>query len=242
MRQSNFTALAAVLMLSAASAARAGDAAALNILGFSTDGGIFAFEEYGEQDGSGWAYANRFYIDTRTDTFLPGTPIRVRLEDETGTQEQARQAARAKGEAIVADAELQAHQGYTAAFNPIAELSADPFRIVAASSAVYPQHTLEYRLEEIEMQAPPSCEGFGAIKGYRLTSIDAGPGGVTRLIHEDKSIPAGRNCPLGYRLGGVQVYFDDGGQGTAMVLLTVRSIGFEGPDYRWLAVSTRIAN
>ncbi len=242
MRLSKLSSVAVVLLLSAASAARAGDAATLDILGFSADGNIFAFEEYGEQDGSGWAYANRTYIDTRTDRFLPGTPIRILLEDDAGTPDQARQAARARGEPIVADAELRAHQGYTAASNPIGELSADPFRVVVATNAVYSRHTLEYRLEEIEMQAPASCEGFGAIKGYRLISIDAAAGGVTRLSHEDKTIPAGRNCPLGYRIGGVQVYFDDSGQGTAMVMLIVRSVGFEGPNYRWLAVSTRIAN
>jgi hypothetical protein len=40
--------------------AQAGDAAKLDILGFSKDGGVFAFEEYGVQDGSGFPYANRF--------------------------------------------------------------------------------------------------------------------------------------------------------------------------------------
>ena len=57
----------------------AGDAAQLEILGFSKDGGVFAFEEYGVQDGSGFPYANRYYIDTTTDTFVKGTPVRVRL-------------------------------------------------------------------------------------------------------------------------------------------------------------------
>jgi predicted secreted protein len=34
--------------------ALAGDTAELNILGFSADGNVFAFEEYGVQDGSGF--------------------------------------------------------------------------------------------------------------------------------------------------------------------------------------------
>ena len=49
-----------------AASARAGDVAELEILGFSDDGGVFAFEEYGVQDGSGFPYANRYYIDTAT--------------------------------------------------------------------------------------------------------------------------------------------------------------------------------
>ena len=53
-------------------AAHAGDVAELEILGFTGDGGVFAFEEYGVQDGSGFPYANRYYIDTADDTFSQG--------------------------------------------------------------------------------------------------------------------------------------------------------------------------
>jgi len=62
--------IAALLVFNLTSQSRAGDAATLNILGFSSDGSVFAFEEYGVQDGSGFPYANRFYIDTETDTFM----------------------------------------------------------------------------------------------------------------------------------------------------------------------------
>jgi len=65
------------LTLWACSPALAGDTAEINVLGFSADGSIFAFEEYGVQDGSGFPYANRFYIDTASDKFLPGTPVRA---------------------------------------------------------------------------------------------------------------------------------------------------------------------
>ena len=72
--------LTAFAVLGALAPAKAGDAATLNVLGFSSDGAIFAFEEYGVQDGSGFPYANRYYIDTATDTFLPGSPIRKRID------------------------------------------------------------------------------------------------------------------------------------------------------------------
>jgi predicted secreted protein len=98
--------------------ARAGDTAELNILGFTADGGVFAFEEFGIQDGSGIPYAHRFYIDTATDSFLPGTPIRVRIDDETASLEDARSQARSQGEAIAAQAELEANRGLTAGSNP----------------------------------------------------------------------------------------------------------------------------
>src|SRR5262245_52515062 len=113
-----------------AAASHAGDASELNILGFSADGGIFAFEEYGVQDGSGFPFANRFYIDTEKDDYVAGSPVRITIEDDGATVEAARAAAKAKGEAIVPDAVLAENRGSTAAMNPISELSADPFRVV----------------------------------------------------------------------------------------------------------------
>ncbi|TIX34448.1 MAG: DUF2259 domain-containing protein, partial [Mesorhizobium sp.] len=108
--------------LATVATAGAGDVAELEILGFSQDGGVFAFEEFGVQDGSGFPYANRYYIDTISDSFLKGTPIRVRLDDEAATLDQARLQARQKGEAIVVQAELAANRGITAGFNAITEL------------------------------------------------------------------------------------------------------------------------
>ncbi len=109
--------LTTAFLSAAVAAARAGDAADLEILGFSADGGIFAFEQYGEQDGSGFPYADRFYIDTAKDAYVPGSPVRVRIESEDASVGEARQAARAKGESIVADAVLAQNRGYTAAMN-----------------------------------------------------------------------------------------------------------------------------
>ena len=231
--------LSAAMLSAAPYAARAGDAADLEILGFSADGGIFAFEQYGEQDGSGFPYAERFYIDTAKDAYLPGSPVRVRIESEDASIDEARQAARAKGESIVADAVLAQNRGYTAAMNPIGELSADPFRVVVNTRPLYPraQDPVEFRLEETDVPAAATCDNLGPVKGFRLTSIDGHEGGVTKLLHDDKSIPASRGCPLGYSIGAVQTYSSDVGETWAAVLLTVRSFGFEGPDYRWLAVT-----
>jgi len=80
-------------LLGWSSAVRAGDVARLEILGFSHNGAVFAFEEYGVQDGSGFPYANRYYIDTASDSFVKGTPIRVRLDDESATIDAARRGA-----------------------------------------------------------------------------------------------------------------------------------------------------
>lgn len=222
--------------------ARAGDAAELNMLGFTADGGVFAFEEYGIQDGSGFPYANRFYIDVATDSFLPGTPIRARLDDESASLEDARAQARAQGEAIVPEAVLAANRGFTAGFNAITELSADPHRMAVNPRPVVPpiDRPVEFRIEEIALEQPERCEHFGPVVGYRLIRLGATPGETAQLLHEDGSIPASRNCPLGYRIGAVQTFFPEGGDPVFAVVIAIRSVGFEGPDHRWIAVPGRL--
>ena len=228
-----------------APSAQAGDASRLNILGFSTDGAIFAFEEFGEQDGSGFPFANRFYIDTASDNFVSPSPIRIRLDDETAGIAAAREQARAAGEAIVSDAELSDNPGYLAGFNAITELSADPFRIVVNPRPVFPpiDAPLEFRLEEISFAASGTCAGINdTTKGFRLVAIDSQPGGATRLLHEDSSVPGSRGCPTGYRIGGVQTFMPHQGVSALVVLISVESFGFEGPDHRWMAVTMRSTN
>ena len=233
---------AGALLLSAglfATSASAGDTANLNILGFSKDGRVFAFEESGTQDGSGFPYASRFYIDTTSEGFLPGTPIRVRLETERATEAEARQRAKERGETIVPQAELDANPGYTAAFNPPTELSSDPHRIVASPRPIFPtpDEPAEFRIEELPFHDAANCPD-GEVVGFRLIRADASGGGASRVLHEDKSVPRSRNCPLGYRIAGLQTFGLDGLVSYA-VLVSVRSQGFEGPDYRWLAVAGR---
>ncbi|TKT76917.1 DUF2259 domain-containing protein [Aquamicrobium sp. LC103] len=238
--------IVAALVALAASAiasppALAGDAAELNILGFSADGGIFAFEEFGIQDGSGFPYANRFYIDTTKDSFVAGAPIRVRLDDEGASVDGARAEAREKGQEIVADDVLSANRGFTAGSSPVTELSADPHRMAIQPRPIFPpiDEVLEFRVEELALEQPELCQGLGEAVGFRLTRIGVKPGDTAEIIHEDKSIPSSRGCPLGYRIGGVQTFFPEGGEPVFAVVIAIRQFGFEGPDHRWIAVTGR---
>jgi predicted secreted protein len=241
MRLLLLTVLCVTVHMAMISSARAGDVAELQILGFTEDGGVFAFEEYGVQDGSGFPYANRYYIDTNDDSFLDGTPVRVRIEDESATLDGARAQARQKGEAIVAQSELSANRGITAGFNPVTELSADAHRIMVSPRPIFPpvDQPLEFRLEEIGLNDTQNCESQGEINGFRLLRIEAQAGGATRLLHEDKSIPKSRGCPNGYRIGAVQTFSMDALSAYA-VLIAVRQYGFEGPNFRWIAVTGRL--
>ncbi len=221
--------------------ALAGEASTLNILGFSADGGIFAFEEYGIQDGSGFPYANRFYIDTARDSFLPGTPIRITLEvdGEPGALAEARAEAQTQGQAVIADEELAANPGIMAGYSPFTELSADPHRMAVNPRPVTPpvDGVLEFQLTEFQTTASDICSGLSeTMAGFRLVRVKPAPGGQTDLLHEDTTIPASRRCPLGYRIGAVQTFFPEAGSPVYVVMIQVRSLGFEGPDHRWIAI------
>ncbi|APH72382.1 DUF2259 domain-containing protein [Aquibium oceanicum] len=235
------TALLFFFPILAGGAAHAGNVSELEILGFSSDGSIFAFEEYGIQDGSGFPYANRFYVDVASDSFVTGTPIRILLQDESATLRDARAQARAPGQSIVSDAELMANRGYTAGANAITELSADPFRMNVNPRPVIPpvDDPIEFRLEEFNLDAQ-GCENLGPTMGFRLLRVDLRQDGSVSLVHEDESIPQSRNCPLGYRLGAVQTIHPDAGAPSYAVLIAIESFGFEGPDYHWIAVTGRL--
>lgn len=223
-----------------AAPAAAGDTAMLNILGFSADGKTFAFEEFGTQDGSGFPFANRFYVDTGTDRFAPGTPIRVRIDDEAAAEKTARAQAATRGDTIVPSAQLAANPGFLAGFNAVTELSADRFSMTVNPRPVDPpiDAPLEIRLEEFDVPLKPGqCDGFHEIKGFRLNRV---ADGATTVLHEDTSIPGSRNCPIGYSIGGIQTFYPDGGQPVYAVMISVKSFGFEGPDYRWMAVTGRL--
>jgi predicted secreted protein len=220
--------------------ARAGDMATVEILGFSADGDIFAFEEYGVQDGSGFPYANRYYIDTASDRFLPDTPIRVRLDDEQATVDAARMEAKTRAQSIVSDEGLR--RGFQAGWNAVTELSGDPHRMMVNPRPIMPplDTPLEFRIEELVLEEPESCRDMGPIVGFRLLRIGAEPGAETALVHEDRSIPASRGCPLGYGIAGIHTFHPDSGDPVYAVLIAVRRVGFEGPDHRFIAVTGRL--
>ena len=233
--------LAGWLALLGASA-RAGDTASIEILGFTADGRVFAFEEYGVQDGSGFPYSHRFYIETATDKFLPNTPVRVTLDDESATLADARAISRTRGEKVVKDAQLARNRGYTAGFNAVTELSADPHRMAVNPRPVHPpvDNPVEFRIEEIPVITPERCEGLGHIVGLRILRVATVPGGKTELRHADERIPLSRGCPIGYRIGGVQTFHPESGRPAYALLIAIRRFGFEGPDYRWIAATGRL--
>ena len=236
-----------ITLLLGVQAASAGDASRASIIGFSTDGRMFAFEQYGIQDGSGFPYSEIFIIDLDTDSWLPGTPVRQRLEDEMASLKEAREMALAKAKPLLAASSIS-ETGQILAANPPTEIVADRHRIVfdhaywGTTPAPGPR---EYRdevvLTENAFPVPTNCplEPGTALAGFRL-SITQTLSGSTTELHNDANVPASRGCALGYDIDSVIALDDPRGPQRFVALIGVYSLGFEGNDRRLIAVPVRL--
>ena len=235
--------MSAITLLAMTSAAWAGDFSEFRPLGFSADGGVFAFEEFGIQDGSGFPYVNRFFIDTATDTYLEGTPVRVRLENEQASLGAARAEAAAKSSDLMLKYAFDANPGTLAAFNPQSAV-ADAHRLSWRPLAVVPDPFSPSTavLTEKDLPASEFCKAYTPeSKGFRLdvTALNGKP--VTITLNDDTRIPDSRGCTTGYRLGGIMTHYADGSFIHAF-LVQVRTYGFEGEDGRWIAITRKLGS
>jgi len=234
-----FAVAASLSVVLAASTAAAGDYADRDIIGFSPDGLFFAFEEYGVQDGSGFPFSNIYVLDTLADAWVEGTPIRALTENEEATLDATRRAARARAAAVI-DRLAIGVEGDLVVSNPMSELSADPHRAEFLPELTVPPSAEgpEIRIRELPLAAP-GCPDYGErYVGFDLTLRLPGENRV-HVLHRDTALPPSRGCALGYRISDVVVFVDNY-PSIMVVLISVLSIGFEGPNRRFIAVSSKI--
>ena len=232
-------ALAACVWLAASIAGLAGDFAQREIIGFSPDGSRFAFEEYGVQDGSGFPYANIYVLDTINDQWISGSPFRVRIDDEMAQIADARNQVRQQAASAL---QMITEPGFLAATNTHTEISPDPHRIVAAPRSYIPSGSpnLEFRLDVYDVPGEDYCSADGTVKAFKLIQVSDAPGTATKLVFDDgNDIPSSRNCVLDYRFADIITYHANTGAMTGIVLIRVWSLGFEGPDGRYIAIPFR---
>lgn len=220
--------------------AAAGDFAEFRSLGFSPDGSIYAFDQYGIQDGSGFPYAERYFINVVNDTYVKGTPFKVRIDDENASIEQAQDMIVDQSANLIDQLNIRAEVGRLSAFNPSTELSGDAFKISYQSTAYEPNPNdpFEVSLEMFDTAPKPHCSDFMEnVQAFRL-KLKTPPDAISQTIYEDKSVPKSRNCPIEYRMGGVVTFekFQKPSLSLHLFLVLVKSYGFEGPDGRWIAI------
>ncbi len=232
--------LVLVLFFTCAGNAQAGDKAERHILGFSPDGGTFAFEQFGVQDGSGFPYADIFAIDTASDRWIDGSPFRVLLRDERAQLKWARRDVLTQAGNLLRERVIS-NPGRLLASNPPDELSADPHKVVVNANPVQLARPERWTFSLQEMTFKnPRCTAFVSeeVKGFKLTMQKDGQ--ASRTLHADTSLPKSRGCSLRYAISDILVHEPNGGKRVFAVLVSLYAHGFEGPDRRFLAVTAQV--
>lgn len=237
--RSQLSAIALVLLT--ATVVSAGDVAEMRPIGFSPDGRFFAFEQFGEQDGSGFAYAEIQVIDTETDTYVEGTPVSVLIKREEASIGEARRESFNQARAVLEARKIGDDPGHLVALLPIGELSekAHELRYQAFPSFYVSEGIHRVFLEEFDAKGQDLCQSMDVkVRGFALfMSSDAEPD-ARREVYRDTKVPKSRNCPSAYAIGGV-VTPGLGSSAPHMAMVQIASLGFEGNNLRWLAIPVK---
>jgi len=232
--------MAVALICALASPAMAGHFTHDRIIGFSPDGGYFAFKTYGLQRGSGLPFANVYVVDLERNAWVAGTPIR-KMRDETAisdieaapfaalkalrqeamdaAQPQLRQARITRPATVLYAAGIgQAHQAQAVTRISIPHPD-DPTR--------QPWGAFSLRLSEVDAPAAhETCPRQQDLRGYRLELLH--PDGDARILHQDQRIPASRGCAQAYRLDAVVSAGYPQADTALVALISVWQQGLEG--------------
>jgi predicted secreted protein len=224
-------------------AAQAADGAKFRALGFSGDSRYFAFEQYGVQDGSGFAYDDIFILDITNDDWVKGTPVNTLLEDETGSVTAVRAKAKKDSSAILqksgisVDAELLAS-------NPFTEIVADRMKLtfhdhynnsMGMFGNADNQGSWTLAASKVQVPLPTDCEADIDVHGYKL-ELKNNKSSETTVLHVDKTLPKSRFCPVGYDVEAVVQPVGGSESGQLVAIVGVSRRGFEGADRRFIAV------
>ncbi len=222
-----------------AGAARAGDTALMVPIGYSENLRYFAFEEFGIQDGSGFAYSSVYMIDLGEDRWVVGTPIRVIADTENESLAAIRAEALAAANARLADlgvnvpAQELASNGDGVPDNDGKSLT---FALPVPGMPGRLDGHYELSLDQYPAQSGAPCrDWFGReAVGFSLKLADYAP---SREIHRDGMLPRSRGCPADYRIHSVYVPFDAQNIASSVALISIYAHGYEGYDRRFIAVA-----
>lgn len=231
-------AVAGLSMVAASMApAVAGDRSLIDYVGFSEDFRYFAFEEFGIQDGSGFAYSNIYVVDLTSDSWVIGTPIRVQADSDTRSLADVRKEAMERAGDHVSEFKIDVPVE-TAAMIGDGVPGIDAQSLTFGTPGYVPgsvsgNYTLS--LTQFEAKAVSPCDEWFGIqaKGYQLDIADGGAG---RLVYRDGGLPRSRGCPTDYRLYSVVMPYTQTTLAKAVAIVSYYPAGFEGPDRRFLAV------
>lgn len=228
----------AALLTGISATAFAGDIANIQPVGFSADGKVFAFQEFGMKDGK-VPYSDTYFIDTETGENLEDTPFHLELTDKDADLSKARRQNLTAARKQMDKYDLLTNPGLIAAFNPPTELGSPmkTIRYTTLATDGPPRGAYTLLLGDAQVETPDACKTIsGHVTGFTLQLIEKDGAPNRQLVHEDKAIPADRGCPVEYRMGGALVYQPESGKPVHVALILALNAAPDGRTGRWIAV------
>jgi predicted secreted protein len=247
--------LAALALLAAAiEPVWAGDAAARRVIGFSPDGAYFAFEQYTMLYDDDAAFSEFVVVDTRTDRFAAGTPIRVFIRGDDGLDEtKARAAAEKKATPLlekfkISQAGTRIEGRPSMGLDEIGIYQMDPQPLAKSLDIALPDGRAA-RLSVTERPLKMAvCAGYGGratagkAMGHGLTLTLDVAGSPPLTLQQDKALPKARECAEAY--GIAEAYWHKAPDGTLTLVALIEYADNKdyhaGPNRRFMAVTKRI--
>lgn len=214
----------------------AADRATLSVIGYASEGGLFAYEQFSIGDEGTPPHSAINIIDLTTGQSLAGAPFSAMVETEEETLNAVRDSVWGMA------GEVLAEHNITEPANPLVLLgdgdrSEDTtlrFGMAGSGEPGSVTGTYAVSLRLIDMPKGAACDPeMGAQKGFVLTLSAEG---VERPVYADTTLPADRACAIGYRLYGIYSPHNGGGPESWVAMVSVFSRGFEGSDRRFVAV------
>jgi predicted secreted protein len=248
----SLSSLAALLLLAAP--AQAGDAAARKVLGFSPDGATFAFEQYSTLYDSTETIVEIQVIDTRTDSFVKGSPFSVRTKDDDEREldavraELLQKAQPTLARLKIGDAgkhlpgkpsiELDEIGIYQMAKQPLAKAQ----ELTLASGRKAKLAIAETAFGKASCYGAGGRGTFGDVIVQGLTLTLTLDDGASTILQMDKRLPKSRRCVTTYGIAEAWLHeAADGTQTLAVLIETVDAHEFHaGPNRRFMAVTKRL--
>ncbi|AHF84195.1 hypothetical protein RLEG3_21305 [Rhizobium leguminosarum bv. trifolii WSM1689] len=214
----------------------AGDIANIQPIGFSTDGKVFGFQEFGIEESGKLPYSNTYFIDTEDGHYLKGTPFHTELTDKDANLSKARRQNLTAARSQMDKYDLLTNPGLIAAFNPPTELGSPSktLRYTTLATDGPPKAPYTLALGEMPVPTPEDCAAVDKrVIGFSLQMIEKEGAPNRQAARQATAVPAERVCSVEYRIGGAVVYQPEGGNQVHIALVLAFDADRNG---RWIAV------
>ncbi len=208
-----------------------GDAAELEVIGFSEDGKYLAYETFGLIEGGPVYWSQILLIDVERNSWA-APPVQWFAENENISLGQVRDSVRLRADSLLDSFHIvRGNVGRQYVSHLFTDSGVDPHRAQFYTGEKRTGgYFEEYELVLKEFEAG-ACSEFGAKKKLRLT-IKNLMIGRERVLQNDSEVPQSRGCPLAYRIQEVRVF-----QTRLIVFINVMLPGWEGQSMRFMSVT-----